>query len=203
MRSEIPISILSQVGGYFDEGKIVLDIPEQWSLKAIQRQKRETSSETDFVYVTGPGREVNVLLKIHSAGDPLDHTPEQLFKAQKELLETEYWLRSYKGNFLDKPVQFAHDLKMTTLFRSLAHVDKRSVGAMKRMVSKITRKKAEEIWRTECFQLFRYQVTVLARGPMKDAVAVKADQETMIKSMNNALTAQATGRVVILKLKKC
>ncbi len=202
VRYQIPVSVPNKNGGYFDESLLHIDLPDNWTLGPAKRQQREGCGETHFVFTSAPHREINVVLKVQSVGDALDHSPETLYAVQKKMLTEEYWLRSFKGSFLEKGMPFASDLKARPLFRSRALVSKRPASNFTKLMAGLVRKRPETLWLTECFQFFRFQATVLATGPSADGRELKADYETMLKNLKTALAAFATGRVTALKITK-
>lgn len=178
-----------------DQATVFIEIPYYWSLSSSKQKEQPTLGESFFNFATGPDCHAHVILQARSLGDELENSPKELFHAAKGAMQRRYWVRSFEGVFAPEGGQFVRELTVFPLYRAKACITPRPRQPLGKLLAKLRRERPQQVWMTECFKFFRFQVLIISIAPYHHPADCKDALELLSTQLKQALARYAAGRM--------
>jgi len=179
-----------------ERATILIEIPHHWTLSSAKQKEQITLGESFFNFATGPDCLAHVMVQAHSVGDEMKNTPKELFEAAKKAMERRYWVRTFEGVFAEEGGKFGQELTVFPLYRAKATITPRPPQALAKLLAQLRRERPHQVWMTECFKFFRFQVLVISVAPYKSPAEGKHALDRLSSQLKQALARYAAGRLL-------
>lgn len=194
-RQTLEIAVPDAHGAGCVRTALVLEIPDDWVLAAVKHKPGTTVGESLFDFELDGEGKAHVRLESRSLGDELTHTPASLLKAQEQAMRRRYWVRSFQGKSVPAGGKFERALTKFPLYVTKAELSPKPQDGLRKVIAALRREPPSEVWHTECFKLFRFQVLLICMGSVEESGNTRDALHLLSKQMTLALARYAAGRV--------